>query len=274
MQLTHDNYHSPEADRAYMSNSQLGGWIKCEARQAALLSGDWTDDSDPTHFQLGRLVDELLLTPGAVNLDDEQYSWRGKHRAWVTTALSMVDRARRDPAFMDAISGEHQVVITFAFAGCNWKAKLDCANPAASRLVDLKTVGHSLSRDQWDEELSMRVPFYHQFDYWRQLAVYRRAYHYAYGDYPETVLIAAITTETPPDLELYEFRGDHNWKAEEERIWRKVERIGRIKSGEVAPIRCGACDYCRATKRIVRPVVAEYFRTARIDAGELLSGIK
>ena len=42
MELTRDNYYTPEADWAYMSCSQFQSWNECEARELAILEGRWT----------------------------------------------------------------------------------------------------------------------------------------------------------------------------------------------------------------------------------------
>ena len=44
MDLTRDNYYTPEADWAYMSCSQYQGWCECEAKQMAKLQGRWVDE--------------------------------------------------------------------------------------------------------------------------------------------------------------------------------------------------------------------------------------
>ena len=40
MDINNENYYSKEADMEYMSSSQLKGFMKCEARQQAILTGE------------------------------------------------------------------------------------------------------------------------------------------------------------------------------------------------------------------------------------------
>ena len=37
----------------------------------------------------------------------------------------------------------------------------------------------------------------------------------------------------------------------------KIERFDLIKSGDVEPVRCEKCDYCKATKILTAPEIYE-----------------
>lgn len=52
MQLTRDNYYTPEADWEYMSCSQYQGFLQCEAAQMAKLEGRWKGE-DTEAFLVG-----------------------------------------------------------------------------------------------------------------------------------------------------------------------------------------------------------------------------
>ena len=70
---------------------------------------------------------------------------------------------------------------------------------------------------------------------------------------PLSTYLAVVTKQTPADIEIIEIP---KWRREE--LLREVERsmphILDVKFGRVEPERCGVCEYCRATKKIKKPI--------------------
>ena len=80
------------------------------------------------------------------------------------------------------------------------------------------------------------------------MAVYQELICQNYGTRPRAFIIA-VTKEDVPDhavIEVPQYRMDEAL----EEIQGSTERIEAVKSGQVRPHRCEACDYCKATKRV------------------------
>lgn len=62
MNLTHENYYCPEANKVYMSKSQFGNWQECEAATLAELAGEYTPEKS-TALLVGGYIDASLDSP-------------------------------------------------------------------------------------------------------------------------------------------------------------------------------------------------------------------
>jgi len=260
MKLNHANYYSAEADREYMSNSQLKGWLECPRRQWAKLNGQW-DDEEPMAFLVGKYVDQWLLTPGTATEfcdanKDALFTKAGKPRAEIELADRMVARAERDDLFMGSLAGETQKLITWEMLGIKWRALIDVVDPDRGILCDLKTVRDF--DEQWDPVRKMKLPFYERYGYWQQLAIYREAYRAEFGKHPELVVIAAVSKQWHPRLKVIQFDGRASLAGDADldgscRFERELEKVQQVIRGvmehkaaskaEDVP-GCGACDYC------------------------------
>lgn len=270
MTLTPDNYHAPEQNAAYMSVSAYKQWTRCAARYAAILRGDWQDE-DKEAFALGRYVDTALLTPDRLDKmiadDADAFTYRGKPRAFVGRGDEMVTRAKRDPFFMSSLAGEPQRVITFDLFGVKWKAMLDVVNFERGYLTDLKTC-RSIDDLEWSDELKAKVPFYQTYNYWLQIAVYREAFKSVAGAYPKTCFISAISKQDPPDIRVIEFTTEGAFEQELREIKANLPRIIQMRDQFGARTRCDRCDYCRATRVLRQPEVAQYFKVGAISEAD------
>ena len=153
MEVTQENYYSPEVNREYMSfHTWLGfhgsdGLIPCEARAMAELNGEYQEDRDNTAFMVGSYVDAVLA---GSDEELEQFkmenpdifvsrgSNKGELKAVYKQAELMIERCKRDKLFMAYMSGEKQRIFTAEMFGCKWKCKLDSYIPGKA-IVDLKT---------------------------------------------------------------------------------------------------------------------------------------
>ena len=254
MNLTCANYRTPEADAAYWSNSQYKSILECPARYAAELRGEWTPDPS-TALLVGSYVDIALLTPDDLPAFVEAQrkeicTAKGELRADFQRAEAMIERVRREPDFMSAIDGEHQVLLTWELAGVHWKGLADCIDAERSMLTDLKTCRDFESA--WDAASRTRLPFYECWDYWRQMALYRLGYQARHGALPEWVFIAAVTKEKHPRCKVLSFgqgnreheRFKHEIEKVEQIMPQLIEEKAAILAGSTDLRHCGQCDYC------------------------------
>lgn len=247
MQLTPENYYSPEANEAYMSASFVKGMRRCEAATMAELKGEWKRP-DSTALLQGQFVDECLTGDfGSWVLKHPEISKRdGNLKAEFMKCQEMVSRAKRDRVFMSTMEGEHQVIRTGVIDGIPFKAKYDVYkqdDPDMKEvIVDLKTVkdfnpvympgqGRVTFADAWDWPLQMAI--------YQALSETKRA----------TCLLSVISKEDPPDVNVV-WIPQERLDTEMEILRRQLPRMEAVKAGIIEPNRCGKCAYCRATHMI------------------------
>ena len=247
MQLNEQNYFSKEADRAYFSASQIKAFKKCEAAALADLNGDYIRPMSQA-LMVGQYVDAALTG----DLDE----WKGLHpeilkrdgtpKAEFAQAQEMVERAQRDPLFMDFMEGDHQTILTAELFGVPFKAKFDVLG--ADRIVDLKTV-----RDFSPVYLpgQGRVDFATAWDWPLQMAIYQKIYEKVEGQRLPCFL-AVITKETPPDIRIIQIEQE---RMDAEIAWLEqvLPRYEAIKSGAIDPERCETCAWCRESRILMGP---------------------
>ena len=247
MQLNEQNYFSKEADRAYFSASQIKAFKKCEAAALADLNGDYIRPMSQA-LMVGQYVDAALT--------GDLEEWKGLHpeilkrdgtpKAEFAQAQEMVERARRDPLFVDFLEGDHQTILTAELFGAPFKAKFDVLG--ADRIVDLKTV-----RDFSPVYLpgQGRVDFATAWDWPLQMAIYQKIYEKVEGQRLPCFL-AVITKETPPDIRVIQIEQE---RMDAEIAWLEqvLPRYEAIKSGAIDPERCEACAWCRQSRILMGP---------------------
>jgi hypothetical protein len=251
MQITKANYFDLDTDREYMSHSQYLGFQRCEARQMAILSGEWTEA--PSEAMLigqyvhawceGKLDEFIQAHP-------EMFTKSGTLRAGYQQANKMIATLAADPLCMYMLEGQKEVVFTAEFAGAKWRVMVDVYNPERRRIVDLKTT-RSIWEATWSERHGGRVSFIEQYDYPLQAALYceieRLASGRPDGDWFEFYMVA-VSKDNVPDKEVIDLRDPERYRKELDSIRGNMGRILSVKAGELEPIRCESCDYCRATK--------------------------
>lgn len=250
MQLNNINYHTPAANRKYMSNSTYKSWLECPARQWSVEHNLWVNEQTMAQT-VGKYVDVALLTPSELNKHVQTYraqlfTSRGdKPRAEIQRADKMIERALRDDLFMGSLDGEHQRIITWEMFGVNWKAAIDSMDIKRGVLVDLKTCKDFEA--VWSYEHKTKLPFYEAYGYWTQLAVYREAYKsITLGVYPKIVAIAAVSKEEHPRLKVIQFDNEARFARELEKIAEKLPDVLSWREStdpSLLPY-CGKCDYC------------------------------
>ena len=255
MRLTKINYHTLEANLAYWSTSQFKSFDKCEAMGLAEVNGDYyRDDTDA--LLIGGYVDAYFANEmeyfRALH-GDQLYSKRGGGLlAKYQHANDLIARVKADPLMMDFLTGDKQVVMTAEICGVPWKGKLDVYN--GKRIVDLKTVKDF--GDVWVDGYGYKS-WIEAWGYDIQGAIYQKLEQGATGrPYPLPFYIAAVTKEKYPDIKVIEIP-QHILDAALVMVDAKIERYDMIKHGEVEPIRCERCDYCKTTKVLTSPEIYE-----------------
>lgn len=242
MQLTAENYYSPEANQAFMSVSQFKSFEACEASAMEELRGEYTRPKT-TALLVGSYVDSwfegTLDTFKTANT--EIFKRDGTLKADYIQAERIIERVQRDKLFMEYMGGEKQRIFTAELFGTPWKIKIDSL--LRDKIVDLKIM-RTLER-------IMGQSFIEHWGYDIQGAVYQ-----AVEGGHKPFYIAAATKEDPTDLEVIHVE---QYQLDEalEYVRKRMPHILAVKRGEVKPRRCGTCPYCRATKVLTAPISSE-----------------
>ena len=240
MTLTEQNYYSDTMNRRYMSVSQYKEFRKCEAAAVAQLRGEWKKPKT-TALLVGSYVDAWFegTLDGFQKENPEIFKKDGTLKADFLLAEEIIQRVQQDELFMQYMSGKKQTIKTAKLFDVNWKIKIDSYHPKRM-IVDLKIM-RSMER-------IMGKSFVEHWGYDLQMAVYA-----AVEGHDLPTFLAVATKQAPIDIELIEIP---KWRREEllAEIERDLPHIIAVKKGLVKPERCGVCDYCRATKKLIEPI--------------------
>lgn len=260
LKLTKENYHSLEANRDYMSVSQFKSFIPryggCEAKAVAKLQGEWEDPENPA-FLLGgyvhawneeKLPEFAAKTPALFKKDGS-----GSLYAKYAIGDDMINTLKNDPVAMKALEGEKELIITEELFGMPWKIMIDSYNTETKTFTDLKTA-REINKTYYNELIRERENFIVHWGYDWQMAAYAEIERRNRNEdeyYLPHILV--VSKEDPPDKELITF-GTNFIEPVLDEMETHVERIYPLWKGEIEPVRCGSCDYCRSTKELTEPV--------------------
>lgn len=261
--LTAENYYSNEANKRYCSASEFKQYVSlgttaCEARAVALLNGTYEEPkSDALIF--GSIVDYLWEHDGDLtdfnkeHPDIDLYSSRGASKGNVLAkwqkAIDVYKRTTKDELFSQFMSGERQKIFTGTIENVPFKCKLDSYLPHKA-IVDLKTT-RSIRKPFRITDVGY-VSFVEKYGYTTQMAIYQELVRQNTG---ETLpcFIAAVSKEDVPDIEII-YLDDEVLKEALAEVKAKVGNIQMLKNGEIEPIRCECCDYCKSTKKLTKAI--------------------
>lgn len=253
MNLNADNYFSREANEAYWSVSQFKTFNKCEAAGLAEVRGEFQREETDA-LLIGGYVDAYFSGERAKFTEQHREQMINKRTGGLLAkfahAQDLVRRVESDPVMMSFMDGEKQVIFTADLFGVPWKVKLDVYN--GNRIVDLKCVRDF--EDIFDKGYGWRS----WIEYWGydiQGAVYQKVVEEDTG-WKLPFYIAAVTKEKSPDIKVIQIP-QHVLDAALGMVDAKIERFDLIKTGQVEPIRCEKCDYCKQTKVLKGPEVYE-----------------
>ncbi len=249
-----ENYFAPETMSKYWSVSQFKTFNRCEALGLAEARHEYVREETDA-LLIGSYVDAYFsgeLNQFVERHMDQMFSKRGGGLlAKFKHADEIIETVTRQPLMMDYLTdGEKQVVMTADMFGLPWKVKMDVYN--GSRIVDLKVVRDFESI--WDKGYGRRS----WIEYWGydvQGAVYQKVVELVTGKQLPFFLVA-VTKEKIPDVKIIEIP-QHILDAALGMVEAKIERFDLIKTGQVEPIRCEECDYCKLTKVLKAPEVYE-----------------
>lgn len=248
------NYHSLEANKDYMSRGQYLDFAKkCEAAAVASLHGEWIEEKSDA-LLVGSYVHTFNdgTRSDFISEHPEMFKKDGALKAQFVVADQMIATLESDPLAMYTLEGQKEVIFTAEMYGAVWKVMLDAYNPEKRRIADLKTT-KSITDHYWNEEFRTKVSFVENYNYVTQAAIYSEIERIASGRTPEDWLdfyIVAVSKQDYPDKAVIDMRGPERYLTELAEIEANMPRVLAVKNGEVEPIRCENCSYCRATKKL------------------------
>lgn len=252
--LTHETYHSREANLRFMSRGQyLDFTTKCEAATMASLRGEWVEEQSTAllvgqyvhSWSEGRQKEFIAEHPGMFKKD-------GGLKADYVQADDMIRTLQNDPLALYTLEGQKEVIFTAEMFGAVWKVMLDAYNPEKRRIADLKTT-RSITEHYWNEEFRTKLSFVEHYNYLTQAALYAEIERLANGRPPEDwfdFYIVAVSKQDYPDKAVIDMRGPERYIQELSQIEANMPRVLAVKNGEVEPVRCENCAYCRSTKKL------------------------
>lgn len=270
MNLNEGNYFSTEANRSYMSASQLKSFLACPARTIAELNGLYQRE-ETSALLVGSYVDAHF----SGTLDQfraahpEIYNSRtGELKAEYRQAEEIIQYLSNDRLLMSMLSGESQRIVTGEIAGVQFRGKLDgllsaeqCQAIAEEwpemaadlmmadgAIVDLKCM-KSLEA-VWSDGRG-RLSFVETFRYDLQLGLYQTLVG---GNLP--CFLVVVTKQNPPDKILVRIP-NYMMQGAVDSVIEQIPHFQAMKEGREEAPRCGKCDYCRQTKVIVGAVDAD-----------------
>ena len=258
MELTKKNYYSKEANMEYMSFSQLKSLVgsmgrpACEEHALKVLKGEWQDET-PKSMLVGSYIDAYFSGEMQDFLQkNEVFTKTGTKRAEYKKADEMIERAKKDKLFMEFISGEPQKIFTAEMFGTKWKCKLDSYHKGKC-IVDLKCVA-DIYQSFWVKDAG-QMNFIEYWGYITQLAIYQKVVELNTGEKLPCFICAIDKTESPA-IEIIQIPNDRMaWELS--LVEYDVKHALELKSGEIEPIRCGKCSYCKETKVLTSPIVLD-----------------
>lgn len=256
MILTKENYFSKEAEEKYLSVSQykkfMGSLGKrgCEAEAVAVLKGEWQTEKT-TSLMVGSYVDAHF--EGSLDLFKAQnpdiFTKQGTLKADYKRAEEVINRIERDEYFMKHMAGQKQVIMTGELFGAMWKIKMDSYFPD-TLIVDLKCM-KSLRESFYTKDFG-NMDFVRYWGYDIQGAVYQKIVEINTGK-KLPFKIAAASKEQYPDIEVIQIEQQMLDTALAE-VEKNVPMILQLKNGDMEPVRCGICDYCKHTKVLTHSI--------------------
>lgn len=258
--LTADNYFSKEMNMEYMSSTQLKSLVgsmgrpACEEHALKVLKGEWVDEPSPSMI-IGSYVDAYFSgeMQGFLKKNENViYTKTGTKYAQFKKADIMIERATKDKLFMEFMGGEHQKIFTGEMYGAKWKCKLDSYHQGKC-IVDLKCV-EDIYKTFFVKDYG-HMNFIEYWGYITQLAIYQKLVELNTGEKLPCYICAIDKTEHPA-IEIIQIPNER-MDMELSLIEYDVKHALALKNGEIEPIRCGKCSYCKDTKIIQSPIMLD-----------------
>ena len=245
MNLIAENYFSPENQLAYMGASQFKSFLACPAAALAEIRGEYRKE-ETTALLVGSYVDAYF--EGTLDLfkskHPDLYKRDGSLKSEYVQAEQIIQRIERDEMFMRYMSGQKQVIMTGEIAGVPFKIKVDSFHPGKA-IVDQKVMKDL--EDIWNPAEGRRVPYWQNWGYAFQGAIYREIVRQNTGD-TLPFMIAAATKQKVTRLQIGQITPE-TLDYHLDIVKHEAPRFAAMKCGEIEAERCEReqCDYCAET---------------------------
>lgn len=248
IEISKENYYTPEADLNTFSVSQYKLFKQCEAKALAKVRGKYKQ-ADSEAFLLGKYIHSW--SEGTLeefkNDNPELFSSRGATKGQLKSTYQIADKMIKtlseDKVCNNFLQGEKEIIIQGELFGVKWRGMVDILNINKGFFADLKTT-------QGIYKKYSGFNFIENYGYIEQMAVYRELIKQQFGK-DLIPYIVAVTKENIPDKAVIRIdKGYTDSKLQEMEFY--VERFQAIKDGKVDPVSCGSCDYCKSVNKVSR----------------------
>ena len=263
--LNEENYHSSEANLKWLDCSTYKNFVGtcgrkgCETRALAIAKGEYKNPKTEA-LLLGSYVDAYFdHSLSQFCLDNMEYVFsKTSIKKFEKTenpddlerltafkqADIMIQRAIREPLFMQYVEGETQKILTAEIEGVPIRVKIDSFD--GKRITDVKTAA-SITETYYAKDLGQRLNFAEFFGYIEQAYFYVTAVEQNFGKRLPFYL-AVITKEKPnnephPRVAVIQIP-DKLIDDKGQEIRTKIRGVWEILQGEYEPIPCGTCEWC------------------------------
>lgn len=254
--LNCDNYHSIEANKEYMSNSQWASWMDCAAATKAEQDGLYVKEQTDAMF-ISSYYDRALTAPDefeayCLKHRDKIFKEVGKKgektwekRADFETADTIIAVIKADPAYQQLVANcKMQEIMTGEIGGVPFRYMADFTmHGGRAAVLDLKCMANF--EPVYVESCRRKIEWIDAWGYLRQLSIGRRLYRQRYNINP-IMGILATTKQEIPDRRTYIFEDEERAENEIQHIIEMLPTVLSWKSGAVEPPACGTCAYCRS----------------------------
>ena len=252
--LTNGNYFSTEANKSFWSVSSFKAFDKCEASGLAQVRGQYKREMTDA-LLIGSYVDAYFageMDEFVGKYADTMFKKNGELYAKYEQANRLVNTIECQPLMMEYLEGDKQVIRTGNLFGVDWKIKMDVFN--GERIVDLKCVKDF---EPLYKEGFGRLSWIEYWGYDIQGAIYQKVEQISsQRAEPLPFYIVAVTKEKTPDIAVIRLP-QHVLDTALKVVEAKIDRFDLVKTGEVPPMRCERCEYCKSTKILTEPSMYE-----------------
>lgn len=258
MILTDENYHSPEANKEYMSVSQYKTFLTCEALGMALTRKEYDFETSDAML-VGQYVHawsegtlEKFKEQNANKIFSKAVKKENVLLAKFQQAEEIIEVIKNDKVLMTALSGDKEIIVTTDdFLGYPWKIKIDNLNVKKGYFSDLKVIASLYDRN-YNVDAGKYLSFVEHYKYDLQMLAYAMIEKQANKrEKPLEPYLVVVTKETPSDRAILKgFLDDTS--ANDLMLYevsQNMQHIQKVKEGKEIPRSCEKCVYCRRVKK-------------------------